>query len=101
MEEYEERRLIMNSPKKRRLFLCVSKRYVDNPKTTLLIPYEQGIIHTNGLVCIGVDAWRDLDRKDCSSHPIKKYSSIALAKKDYYLISRKNKTIIKKENEIK
>ena len=76
-------------------FLCVSKKYVDNPKTSLLIPYEQGIIYPNGSVSIGIDIWRSLNKHDCVSHPITNYKDIVKAQNDFYLVCRSTNKILK------
>lgn len=64
-------------------FYCINK---NDRMTNCVNNCLQGIIFPNGSVNIGVDVWRDLDKHDCSSHPVKRYASINDAMKDFHIV---------------
>lgn len=51
------------------------------------INIKQAIIFENGFVKIGVDVWRELDKYDTSSHPVKCFKSIDELKEQYEIRS--------------
>lgn len=46
----------------------------------------QGIIEKDGTVTLGIDAWRSLNRHDCVSYPIKKFTSLIQMQRDYEMV---------------
>ena len=65
------------------LFVCV-------PHNASITEYNslQGIIYPSGTCVVGVDAWRDLDKHDCSSHETKRYDNIQKVMEKYRITKK-------------
>lgn len=54
---------------------------------------EQAIIFPSGICRVGVDAWRDLDKMDSSSHKVHFYRNVDQLKEEYVLVNSKKQII--------
>lgn len=46
----------------------------------------QLIIYPDGKCKVGVDAWRELDKHDCCSHPVQEFQSLSDVEKKYEIL---------------
>lgn len=75
-------------------FRCIKKDYINEKHhTSLIMPYEQGIVFNNGVCKVGVDVWRFLDKADFPSHKINIFGDIEAVKEEYYIISKSGKIL--------